>query len=110
MIRGTTPDYILSIDGYDLSDKTVYVTIRQNNVRLTKTGDEISVASDGSGSTIAFMLTQRDTLQLKEGTAEVQVRFIDSAGTAYATEIANITVNRVLLERVIAYDENTAQG
>ena len=110
MIRGTTPDYLLNIDGYDLSDKTVYVTIRQNNTRLTKTGDELSIAVDENGSTIALLLSQKDTLQLKEGSAEIQVRFIDSNGTAYATEIATITVSRVLLERVIAYDKNTTQG
>ena len=111
MIRGTTPDYILTIEDWDLTDKTVFVTIRQGGTQLTKSGAELSIAANAGGSTVAFSLTQWDTLRLRVGTAEVQVRFIDSAGVAYATEIASITVNRVLLERVIAYDaENPTQG
>lgn len=107
MIRGTTPDYILTIDGYDLSDKTVFVTISQNGQKLTKTNSELSIAADESGSTIAFVLSQRDTLRLKVGSAEVQVRFIDADGTAWATEIATLTVSKVLLERVIEYGNDT---
>lgn len=107
MIRGTTPDYILTIDGYDLSDKTVFVTISQNGQKLTKTNSELSIATDESGSTIAFVLSQRDTLRLKVGSAEVQVRFIDADGTAWATEIATLTVSKVLLERVIEYGNDT---
>ncbi len=103
MIRGTTPDYILTIEGWDLTDKTVFVTIRQNGTQLTKTGVELSIATDDNGSTIAFMLSQKDTLSLQEGNAEVQVRFIDSDGVALATEIAPIQVKRVLYERVIAH-------
>ena len=103
MIRGTTPNYVLTIDGYDLSDKTVFVTIRQGQAQVTKTGEQLSVVADESGSTIAFMLTQQDTFVLSDGNAEIQVRFIDSAGTAYATEIASIVVGRVLYERVIAH-------
>lgn len=107
MIRGTTPDYILTIDGYDLSGKTVFVTISQNGQKLTKTNSELSIATDESGSTIAFILSRRDTLRLKVGSAEVQVRFIDAGGTAWATEIATLTVSKVLLERVIEYGNDT---
>lgn len=105
MIRGTTPEYVLTIDGYDLSDKTVYVTISQRGTRLTKTGDDLRVVADDTGSTIVFLLTQSDTLRLTEGQADIQIRFIDSQGTAYATDIAQITVGRILFERVIKYAE-----
>lgn len=103
MIRGTTPDYILSISGYDLSGKTVFVTIRQGPIKITKSNPELSISTDSKGSTIAFVLSQKDTLSLQEGNAEVQVRFIDSDGIALATEIAPIQVKRVLYERVIAH-------
>lgn len=108
MIRGTTPDYVLTLDGVDLSDKTVFVTIRQCSKRLTKSGDELSVAVDESGSTIAFSLTQQDTLLLDVGNASIQVRFIDADGVARATNIAQLTVDKVLLERVIEYADNPA--
>jgi hypothetical protein len=104
MIRGTTPDYILTLDGVDLSDKTVYVTIKQCRKLLTKTGDELTIAVGETGSTIAFALTQEDTLGLSAGSASIQVRFIDSEGVARATETAALNVEKVLLERVIEYD------
>ena len=108
MIRGTTPIYTLTIDGYDLTEYTVYVTIR-NNTTITLTGDRPSIASSGSGQTLAsavvFELTQEETLALKTGAGMVQMRFIDQSGTALATDIAQIRIEPVLYERVIEYGE-----
>ena len=106
MIRGTTPDYILTLAGVDLTGQTVYVTIRQGYTVLTKTNDELGIATDAEGSTIAFCLSQQDTLNLSEGAAEIQVKFIDSTGYVQATNIVTITVNKALLERVISYAGN----
>lgn len=103
MIRGTTPDYLLTIEGYDLTNKTVFVTIRQGSTIITKSGDQLTISVDGEKTTIAVTLTQLDTLRLSVGKAEVQVRFIDSNGVARATDRAELTVDKVLLERVIAY-------
>ncbi len=102
MIRGTTPDYILTVDA-DLSDKTVYVTISQGRTRLTLTGDELSIATDAEGSTIAIRLTQEQTLGLAVGRAEVQVKFIGADGVTQATDIQPMLVHRALLERVVEY-------
>ena len=106
MIRGTTPDYLLTIDEYDLTDKTVFVTIRQGPTVITKSGNQLTITVDGEKTIIAFTLTQWDTLQLSDGKAEVQVRFIDSNGVARATERAELIVDKVLLERVITYAGN----
>lgn len=103
MIRGTTPDYILEVNA-DLSDKTVYVTIRQGGKKLTLTGDELLIATDETGSTIAIRLTQEQTLGFVVGAAEAQVKFIGADGTTQATNIIPITVRRALLERVVEYD------
>ena len=103
MIRGTTPDYILTVDA-DLTGQTVYVTISQLRTKLTLTGDDLSIATDASGSTIAIRLTQQQTLGLAVGKAEVQVKFIAEDGTTRATDIQPITVDRALLERVVDYD------
>ena len=103
MVRGTTPDYILTVQGYDLTDKTVYVTIRQGQKQITKT-DDLSIAYSEGATTIAFSLTQEETLALAEGSASVQVRFIDSEGMALATNIKQLQVRKVLLERTIAYE------
>lgn len=103
MIRGTTPDYILVVNA-DLSDKTVYVTIRQGGKKLTMTGDALMIATDETGSTIAIRLTQEQTLGFFAGAAEVQVKFIGADGTTRATNIWPITVSRALLERVVEYN------
>lgn len=104
MRRGTTPTYMLTISGYDLTEMTVYVTVRGAFGKLiTKTDDELSISADETGSTIAFRLTQAETLELNTGRAEVQVRFIDAQGVALATDIGEIAVERVLLPGEIEY-------
>lgn len=107
MIRGTTPDYVLTLDGVDLTGQKAYVTIKQGSKKLTKSGDEISVSVDEHGSAIAFSLTQLNTLGLSAGSASVQVRFIDAQGVARATEIAILNISDVLLEKVIEYADDS---
>lgn len=51
MIRGTTPDFLLTVNA-DLVDKAVFVTISQPRTRLTLTGDDLGIASDGTNSVI----------------------------------------------------------
>ena len=104
MRQGTTPVYSLIVTGYDLTDKTVFVSVSSRGRRITKTGDELSIAYGDGASTIAFSLTQEETFSLVLGQAEVQVRFIDSNGTARATEIKTIPVERVLQPGVIEYE------
>lgn len=106
MIRGTTPDYILRVKNQDLTNKTVFVTVAQNRTKVTMTGNELAIAIDNNDSVIAVRLTQPQTLSLKEGDAEIQVRFIDDQGKAQATNIATVTVSPVLLEKVIQYNGN----
>ena len=107
VIRGTTPDFVLQLSGYSLTGKTVYVTFEQSGRKMTLTGDRLSIAVDASGSTIAFVLTQEDTLTLKEGAASVQVKAIDATGHVEATDIATLQIDRALLERVIKYADDT---
>ena len=103
MRQGTTPTYTLTVDGYDLTDKTVFVTVRGRSRQITKTGDALSIAYSEGASTIAFELTQEDTFALGLGAAEVQVRFVDVDGTARATDIAALDVLPVLMPGVIVY-------
>ncbi len=103
MRRGTTPDFILTVNA-DLSDTQVFVTISQPRCKITLTGDQLSIES-GEQSVVAFRLTQQNTLGLVEGKADIQVRFIDQNGIAKATDIGQIDVTKILLERVIHYAE-----
>ena len=102
MIRGTTPDYILNVNA-DLTGKTVYVTIKQKRNVLTLTNDDLTIAVSNGASSIAFSLTQKQTLQFDEGRAEVQVKYIGSDNKTKGTNVAAIMVDRALLEEEVAY-------
>ena len=85
MYQGTTPQLPLSIEGFDLTGMTVFVTIRVDGTQITKTGDDLLVTYDAETdtSTIIFPLTQEETLSMRgDKWGDVQVRFIDSAGMA----------------------------
>ena len=103
MVRGTTPEYVLSVSGADLTNSTIYVTIAQGNHSLTLEGDRLGVDYiESTGvSTIAFRLTQEETLALKSGKAQVQAKFADADGYVSATNIGDIPVLPVLNEDVI---------
>lgn len=104
--RGTTPEYALSIHGYNLKEYSVYVTIAQYSRKRTLDRERLRITydSDKDLSTVWFRLTQEETLAMKSGSAEVQVRFVDADGNARATEIGSIQILPVLLEDVIEYD------
>lgn len=105
MIRGTTPHYTLTIEGYDLTEMTVFVTIRRGDYStLTLTNDRLTIGYADNTSSIGFTLTQEETLMLREGVGKVQVRFINADGDAQATEIGSIWIYPVLLEKKISFE------
>ena len=83
-VRGTTPDYI-----------------------LTLTGDRLTIATDDSGSTVAFSLSQADTLSFIQGTVEVQLKCINAQGKVDGSGTGQLTIDRALLEKVITYANDT---
>lgn len=105
MIRGTTPTIHMNItNGGDLDlteAEELYVTIRQGNIVITKR-DELEIVAQGVG----FSFTQRESLRLKEGPADVQINWIykdaaDGKTRRAATRIKQIEISRQLLEEVI---------
>lgn len=100
MYQGTTPAVLLTIEDYDLTNMTVYVTFKtKTGANVTKTGNELQIL----GSNILVSLNQSETLSLDQGPCWVQVRFIDSEGNAWATEKAMITIYDVLNKDIINY-------
>lgn len=103
---GTTPSYTLEIEGYDLTDMSVYLTIiGASGAMVSRTNGDLVISGDETGSVIAFRLTQAETMALGPGTAQVQVRFIDGDGKALATDIGEIRIDRTLQPGVIEYRE-----
>lgn len=97
--RGTTPTNVFNLN-VDLTGATVYVSYSQHNkVVIEKTGNDLTVSSDKIETT----LTQAETLALKEGFVEIQIRYIDSDGMADASNIIHVDAQRILKDGVITY-------
>ena len=104
MRRGYAGPMNAFVHGADLTNCTIYLTIKARGREITKTGDELSVAYNDGVTSIAFMLSQQETLLLPEGTAEVQVRYVNADESADVTVISQFTVERVLKQGVIPYN------
>lgn len=106
MRRGTTPTLTLTVsneDGSacDLTDSDIYVTLHlsgddpEND--LTKRETDMTVETVEDATVLSMPLTQAETLAWPEGgTLEVQMRCKDGNGYAQATNITDISVERIL--------------
>lgn len=101
MYRGTTPTLYLELDTeLDLSNLAeMWVTFKSPTVEITKTLSE--VAFDSETNVITVTLSQNETLQLFNGKADVQVRLRTNDDLAYATDIVDVEIGRILKEGVI---------
>lgn len=105
MRRYTTPTLPMTVP-VDLTGADIYVTIKQGQRKLQKTGaDVVSVYDSESGkTTLSVTLTQEETgAFLAEKKAYVQVNWIFSDGTRDATNIKQIDVSENLIAEVIRY-------
>lgn len=107
MTRGTTPTYVIKMDGsVDSSAITkVYVSFYQQQQNysdhlLTKDG-----IVDTTNNTVSVLLTQEETLEFNEGTVQIQVRGIFSNNVVFASSIVNDAVYNVLCEDVITNEQ-----
>lgn len=105
MYQGTTPTLVLRVKNRDLTGATVFVSIRTGTNVITKTGTDLAMTASDEDTIVVCTLSQIETLKLNEGDAQVQIRFVDSTGTALATTKAKARVNDVLYKRVIEYQE-----
>lgn len=104
MRRGTTPTIVINVTGEDFSGATMYVTLEQGNTQLTKTNTDVVVTPTTDGSTVQIFLSQEETLAFTNGSARIQIRWIDSGGNAQASPIKAIEISPILLDGVITYD------
>ena len=102
-IRGTTPDFLLTIPDYDVTGMWVKVTLSQGYMKITNANDELYITVDENDSEIGFSLSQADTFLFTTGKMEIQVKIIDENGHVDGTETGIVDVDRALLEEVINY-------
>ena len=101
MKRGTTPTNTFTVDR-DLTEATVYVTYSQNgNTVFEKTNEDLTI----DATTIKCTLSQAETLALKEGMVEIQIRYITELGAADASNIIRTTAERILKDGEIDYED-----
>lgn len=103
MYQGTTPAVSYEIKGYDLSNATIFVSFKRGNDILTKTNGDVVAAYDEDSqiSTIICQLTQEETLAIRSGGVQTQIRFIYENGQAFATNIATLEMKSVIYTDVI---------
>ena len=103
--RGTTPMIVLLVHDYDLRGSTVYITLKQRSLLLTKMSEGFGMAyAPECGTILIVRFSQEDTLAFRATEAEIQVRWIDAGGKAWGTDIETIEIGRILLEGVITYE------
>lgn len=100
MIRGTTPTVVLKLNNTDINLtelKNIYITIRQGeDTILTKKSGEVGLLVEDN--TIELYLSQKETLNLRPGVAQIQLRGITHGDEAFATNIVEVKVKDILLE------------
>lgn len=109
MFRGSTPTLPIEIEGVDLSQAKVFLTIknpRQGKEFTFTTPDDFTVQYDAENekTTGEVTLTQEQTLAINAGTCEAQIRYIFPDGAAGVTTKTSITIQDVLLNGVINYE------
>ena len=102
MRRGTTPTIYCFVKGADLTGKTIYATIKQDDIEIIL--KDPACERTETGCTVSFRLTQEQTLSLPIGRAEIQLRWINSQGRAAATCIKTFSIDSILQEGEIEYE------
>lgn len=98
MRQGTTPTIQITINDIDLNEmQNIYVVFEQNGYILKKESSDLDI----EGNIISVLLSQEETLNLKEGTCNIQLRMITKGGVAIASPIKTTKVYRVLNKEVI---------
>lgn len=104
MRRYTTPRVLIKVEGADLTGCDVYVTFRQGRREHTVKNPPMQL--DGTDAYIEVRLTQLQSAKFREDRpVEVEANVVDSNGWRVATDIAEVTFGRQLLEVPKTYGE-----
>lgn len=99
MRRGTTPTIKLTVSGIsDIEIDKIFLTIKQRSVVVEKEKSDITINDD----ILQVTLSQEETLQFSDGiAAEMQLRVLSINGTAYASQILEVSIGQILKDGVI---------
>lgn len=113
MRQGTTGALEVTLKGQAVQDATVYVTIDQGDLQLTKSNyrDNPSVTmepvydehEEQIATDITVIYSQAETLSLRPGFGIIQVGWIFEDGTADRSEEGRIAIPEALYKGVMVY-------
>lgn len=98
MVRGTTPTFILTLQDADLTNTNVYVTFKQDELLLTKSGSDLSIEQN----VVSVYLSQEETLKFQRGNLYIQVNWTFDNGKRACSEVALVKVDNNLFNGVLA--------
>lgn len=99
MTRGTTPSYVITFE-----EELDFTAVDLWSVTLKQFPAEVNIDDpyvDMEAKSLTVTLTQEQTLQFRNGKADLQVRGVFANGTAFASNIGCVPVCPVLDERVL---------
>lgn len=100
MTRGTTPTIKIKPKNCDVSLlDSIYITFKQYEKTLEKSGDDIEVDKDQN--MLIVRLTQEDTLYFYAVDVNVQIRATTKDGQAIASEVFKLPMHNILKNGVI---------
>lgn len=109
MYRGTTPNIVIKVNSdLDLSTMTeIWVTVKNKSGEVNYAMSDGGVVLDTEEKTLTVLMSQEDTLAFQTcgslmGKVELQVRMLDENDLAYASNIKEIELLRILKDGVIA--------
>lgn len=103
MRRYTTPTHRLRVKSVDLTGYDVLVTYRQRENGVTVKNPAMEY--DGTDTVLSVPMTQLQTGNFMNGSAQVQVNVIDYNGYRAATNIREFALRNNLLDKVVQYAE-----
>lgn len=102
MRRFDSEAHRLRLEGADLTGCTIKITYRQDNYKFVISNPP-NVIVDEDGTTIIVTMSQLETSKFSQGSAKVQVSWINASGWRQSTDIGRIRIKPTLLEEVMEY-------
>lgn len=108
---GTTPLLSVTVEGEDIHEATVYVTIDDGGRQVVKSnydhaGDfSFEIIDDGVhvDTLVNVQYSQSETLMLRPGNAKIEVGWVFDDGSADKTNIGRLRIPKTLFYGVMRY-------
>lgn len=99
--RGTTPTARFVINGIQVENlKDIYITFKQGNIELTKTGGDVMV--DLAENALEVKLSQEETLKFyDDNQVHVQIRAKTYSDDVIASQVISDRIEKILMNGVI---------